>query len=540
MYTGNIDKQRQSLAERIAKRIKDYDTMDLLKSFIEYSFVAQDDQKIPISDMLMGLCIKNNINNSKYEYDFLAYSKFIKNAKELLFSYAAESLEKAIKAKNDDLEKKIECEIENFTKLKYIYMRGDGYAEQIVRFGNTLFSNLNVEMKEVYGFTYSDVEKLFIFVFKQYYKEIDLIEDARFARIEKHNNIIADINPEELYLKYYINVLKEGVFEIHKEKLYKVIGKDIVDRILEKLGAKAGEINPNYFLPIDFNELYAKPILQIEDKIVIPLIISSIQNLPKLFHYDFVMSKLLISDKGKDKGIKEKYKKERGNHIEKLTCEYLKRIFAEKSVFMSLKYGRQFEFEADITVQFEDLIIVFECKSKLLVLNSLKGNLESIKSDFKDAIQNAYNQACRTEQHIVEGYIFKDKVGNELKLAKPNKVLKVCIVAENFGYLSTDLTYLLEVQEKGDYPIVINIYDLDIITKEAKTPAILIEYFNKRVEQNGKVHCVDELEFFESILGKNELDLERENTQYALTGYTQEIDAKYYERDKEFFLKYRI
>lgn len=60
------------------------------------------------------------------------------------------------------------------------------------------------------------------------------------------------------------------------------------------------------------------------------------------------------------------------------------RIFNNNDIYKYLYYYENGErFEADVTVQRKNITLLCECKSKLLVLNSLKGKLESIEKDFQ-------------------------------------------------------------------------------------------------------------------------------------------------------------
>ncbi|MEG0577738.1 MAG: hypothetical protein RSC10_08130 [Longicatena sp.] len=88
--------------------------------------------------------------------------------------------------------------------------------------------------------------------------------------------------------------------------------------------------------------------------------------------------------------------------VEDLTVEYLQRLFGPEYIFKSLEYKGQ-DGEADVTIQFENISIFCECKSKLLTLSTLKGISSSIQSDINKAIGIAYEQALRTINHINSG-----------------------------------------------------------------------------------------------------------------------------------------
>ena len=181
-----------------------------------------------------------------------------------------------------------------------------------------------------------------------------------------------------------------------------------------------------------------------------------------------------------------------------------------------------------------------ECKSKILVLKSLKGNLESIEKDFQDAIGKAYEQAIRTEKWIMdEGEFRLDEAKVNSKVINLNKTkqnFKLCIVAENFGWIASNISDYIKVEDKKDLPLVLNIYDLDIITKEVKNYKEFIKYLEFRNKYQDKVAFIDELEMFCAFKYKALKDYEdKEIDKVFIHGFMEELDEKY-GNESEIFL----
>ena len=114
-----------------------------------------------------------------------------------------------------------------------------------------------------------------------------------------------------------------------------------------------------------------------------PLLLPTLMNLPKFFHYTFIAESYFNDS---EKGL---YTANRGQIIENLTKTYFNRLIDSSNIYTSLKYSDN-SGEADVTICTDFSIIFCECKSKILTLSSLNGNLDSIRKDVKQAIGNAF------------------------------------------------------------------------------------------------------------------------------------------------------
>lgn len=480
---------------RLEKLIADYNTQEILESMIFYHFIGPEELRFSINELICGLAVKRSVTDSKYIYNFKEYNKIIERAKRIFNKKAVEKLELGIAHKDDSLEEKKKFEQSFFAESKYLFLRGEAYINQLLEFSGALYKRLQQEFQEIFGFTYKDVEKIFIYSFQRYVRNVEKID----IEIEKISNTITfddfiqgEIPPALINIKF-IELMNGVDFQISLAELYKIVNKEACDNVIKRLGTKIGDINTKFNDLTGFNELNARPIIVLDnDKIIFPIIINSMMNFPKLFHYDFLGLDKTLYDKKRGKEIKGHYGEVRGDVIEDLSTNYLSRIFYKKNIYNSLKYGRKFNDEADITITYKEIVVLIECKGKLMTLVALQGNYDKIKSDFKLAVQKAYDQGCRTQKHIMEDGDFKDKDGNVFKIDKPRKFIKICIVSDYLGHLGTNPELL---QLDDEYPLVLNIYDLDYITKNVKNRQQFIEYIEFRLS-NPQIQNMDELELF--------------------------------------------
>jgi hypothetical protein len=330
--------------------------------------------------------------------------------------------------------------------------------------------------------------------------------------------------------------IKEGyIFRVYKEDLYKKFNKFEVDSIIKYLSVCPGDLGLKATEVSEFKVLSSKPLVDFGDYIYLPLLESTLMNFPKLFHYTFIADKIF------NKHVVGRYTKNRGDVVEDLTVKYLQRLLDQRYIYSSLEYKDE-DGEADVTIQYEDITIFCECKSKILTLNTLKGITKSIQTDIYKAIGIAYEQAVRSIKYIAQGKCFHKTINRkekEIKLDDTEKKYIICVTAENFGIIPSKIHEYVEFDKTVTIiSYVVNIYDLDIITQECVDFAEFIKYLDFRKENSDIISSVDELDIFGyfKVNGGHKISIDA--NELAIIDYTREFDKKYKKRDHEFFSQF--
>ena len=528
--------QIEKIYDKFDTIMKRYNTEDILSGIVEYQFMdLYDSLRLNKAELIAGRLIKFNVTDSKYSYLFKESEKILQLADKAIMSVGVNDIfELGMNVKDESYEEKKKMEKSILMKSKHIFMRGDGYIKQLVEFAEQLYSKFDDEIKQAFGFTYSQCQSFIIYIYQEYHKKTDEmnknfiknVESSVFNKIPINDNCVI----QSIQNKY--------IYRISKDELYKRFEKSIVDNIVSYLSVKLGQQNKSFNNINDFNVLYAKPLVDFGEYIYLALPINAVQNLPKLFHYEFITSKKF------SKETKGEYTNWRGTLLEDLTAKYMKRLFNKNNIYQSLYYYEDEQrFEADVTVQERYFTILCECKSKLLVLDSLKGKLESIEKDFKDAIGKAYEQAVRTQKWILNQNDFQlTKSEGKMKIVKLKKtkeLFKICVVADHFGWIPCNIKDYIKIEDNEELPLVINIYDLDILTKEAKTFEEFIRYLKFRRDYQDKIMSIDELEIFcasreDELLYEKSIDKDI----VFVDGYTERIDEKYYKESYNWIMRY--
>jgi hypothetical protein len=502
-----------------------YSLESVLSGIIELQMFlyGHDDTFIPASEYLaenaLYACKESAIKNFMW-YDYKMLEQYAKNVCapniEQLFS---ETL-KMVNASDEDKQKFTQSQK---MRMKGNFYRGDGYVHQLVDVARRLYAPLDTAMQDVLGFSYTSYEKTIKFIFSQYY--------MRFAKAYKDKNkyklktIIKALMCKTEPLLPSINA--GYIFRIYKTELKSIIGDEAYN-VCDYLCVKAYDSDFKKTEYEDFKILISKPFVDFGDYIYMPLLFSTLMNTPKQFHYTFIAEKVF------DKKTVGVYTDNRGDVVEELTAYYLGRLLTKDKIYCSLSYLDE-DGEADVTTVTSEGMLFCECKSKIITLNSIKGLHENIKSDVYKAIGAAYSQAVRSIERVQEGKKFVTNAGDEVEIKNNSSKYIVCVTAENFGIIPSEIDEYIEINDTLGIPYVVNIYDLDIITQECKSYEELIQYIEFRKKNFEIISTLDELDAFGFFKENGNITITVSEDKLVPIDFTAKFYAKYKVYDQKVF-----
>ncbi|ALU74110.1 hypothetical protein AUW17_01960 [Tenacibaculum dicentrarchi] len=229
--------------------------------------------------------------------------------------------------------------------------------------------------------------------------------------------------------------------------------------------------------------------------------------------------------------------KNRGNVAEEITSNMLESVFEKSNIYQNVlinKTKRETVTDIDVLVIHKERALIFQIKSKKLTSLSKQGNLESIKNDFKKAVQDAFEQGIKSEKCLLgyKNFKFKD---DELvqKISKVKEYNIITIVLDDYPGISHQVHILLG-NKSDKLPVSINIFDLEILLKYLRKPDDFIDYISKRVSFSKYYKANNELCYlgFHLKKGLNKYDADYIGLDES---WGQLIDKTYYKevyRDK--------
>ena len=488
---------------------------DVLSAIIQYQLenLMHDGEQLSLAEYAAAnalyACPQNGISP-------LTRNAYI-NLKSILGSlpndYALVLISEAIKRKESSNAEKASFLQSTSMKMKNTFFRGDGYLYQLLDCAKKLYGPLDTSFKSSLGFSFSSCYQLITYIFR----ETEFRYRAAYKNSHKIGTLIKSLfNRSD---KSIFCIDSGYIFRFYKTNLYSVIPQDEINALLNYLCVKPFSKTFEKVGLSDFKCLTSKPFIDFGSYIYMPLLLPTLMNLPKLFHYTFI-AESHFNDY--EKGV---YTTNRGQVVEDLTEAYFSRLTDSSNIYTSLKYSDN-SGEADVTVCTNSATIFCECKSKILTLSSLNGNIDSIKKDVKQAIGNAFQQALRSIRYVEDGKEFLSSSSQKIKLKNTSSKYIVCVTAEHFGNVPSETTFYNLIDSQAHLrPYIVNIFDLDIITQECSSIEDFLSYLDFRAQYIDLFTSFDELDIFGYYKSNPEIPSDADCL--VPLNYTSSFDRKY-------------
>lgn len=99
----------------------------------------------------------------------------------------------------------------------------------------------------------------------------------------------------------------------------------------------------------------------------------------------------------------------------------------------------------------------------------------------------------------------------------------VCVADENFGIIPSEIQNYIEISDSLESPYVVNVYDLDIITKECESYEEFIQYIEFRKKNYEVIFTLDELDVFVFLNKNGNVKISIDADKLMITDYTAEV-----------------
>lgn len=269
------------------------------------------------------------------------------------------------------------------------------------------------------------------------------------------------------------------IFDVQELAERTALPSETIERFLMAFTVSLENANASFSGLSEFNETNAAPIIRASDGSHILLQHYSL--LEALYESPFFWM-------AADKAYAETASRNRGAFVECFLTERLIRVFGPTHVFQNVDIykGKDRISEADVLVIFGDRAVVLQAKSKRLTIEARKGNDLQLKGDFKKAIHDAYDQALKCSEALLDNeLLFKSASGDEICFpTRPERIFPICVVSDHFPALAAQARQFLEVKTSKNIrpPIITDIFFLDVLSEILETPLQFINYLELRTK----------------------------------------------------------
>lgn len=187
-----------------------------------------------------------------------------------------------------------------------------------------------------------------------------------------------------------------------------------------------------------------------------------------------------------DRGYRHKLAKHRGDAGEELAFGFLASVFGLDRVYRSVKIQTQkghTETDIDILCVLGNKALCVQVKSKKLTELSRLGDDKKLQEDFQAGVQDAFNQGKLARKWILDGKAsFIDGGGRKVGgLENINEVYVLVVTTENYPSLAHQSRILLKKEESDPFPMILTVFDLEIVIHYLKNPYEFLYYVRQRI-----------------------------------------------------------
>ncbi|WP_235946372.1 YecA family protein [Saccharibacillus alkalitolerans] len=469
---------------------------------------------------LAGLLMSTNYTGIERLDDENTYAEIEENVQEITLEYVNNFIKPHIPFQDREMEEinRSKVALEAFTS--YFDTGILRYAEQTEDLIQQLYRPFNKELEELTGLTIDDYMSFFQLVedtVKSDFEQTDkawnditsFLDDLSSSSesVEDRFQRLLSVGNGPLS-KNLVNAL-EGINILKYEKVVQTFGEQKADKLLEYFSLRREDRGFLYYnSPNPFAE---RPLCWIEEQqslfVVHPqFILTAI--------FDFITETL----EKPSNAFAEKYKRIKGETVERLFLGKLKDIFGEKATYYTSVCEERGTKEHDILIEYENYILVAEVKASKVrePFFDAERSFRRIKDHFKSAsgIGGAYAQAINLK-NIIEAEdtvtLYNEKfIPFTINDTSKKIIIPIVLTLNQFGSLAINTSLLLDKEINEPFPWVCNLHDLENIVRIHKylnkNINDFISYITWRIQKHEVINSSDELDIVEQFYLSPEIE----------------------------------
>lgn len=308
---------------------------------------------------------------------------------------------------------------------------------------------------------------------------------------------------------------------------------EVVSAVLEALSLTPGalvEANPE-FLFLD-NPVWERPVVKLGDMFFCPMPQMAFSHIHRIM--DFLVN---------EAELRTKLKERRAEYLEGQLEAVFRRALPDAKIRSAVKWkkGSQ-QFENDLVVVMDRVILIAEAKSHRLTPQGLRGGKDRIKRHIREIILEPSIQSARLEEliHAARGgdetaVVTLAEIGINSDVV--DRVIRISVTLDDLSVLSAserDFKKVGWVPDDHLFAPGILITDLDCLSEILDNPLLFLHYLSERTYLQKALSLLgDELDFLGLCLvsGFNLARLHDQDSNFSPTGMSGPIDRFYEGRE---------
>lgn len=408
------------------------------------------------------------------------------------------------------------------------YMRKDSSREEV----KSAFASAESMVEPIfyggcgaYDFQYVELAK------ERYGADKDWIKTAKKLEIEKLGEFffsLKKLQVEKINSRTKIDTFEKGCQEIlsvftFTRKDFPEFSDDEVKNFLDCFSLFPGRVNEKLRMPGQYNVLDSHPIVCLNDDLYfLPIAYNLAQSIYESPYYWMQGDQKYAPAAGDHRGIA----------TSDLVYRMLAGVFGQSNVYKNVRVLRKKKetlTDIDVLAIAGNKAVVVQAKSKKLTELSRLGNEQELQSDFKVAVQEAYEQGLISRKAVLEKNVsLVDEKGNPIHLDEAiDDAYILCATADHYPALTIQVDTYLKKAKSNPLPIAVSVFDLDILCFYLKDPFEFLYYIRQRTSLCEYFRAASEISYLAFHLNQKLFKLPGEGKILIQEDVSQLIDAHF-------------
>ncbi len=355
-------------------------------------------------------------------------------------------------------------------------------------------------------------------------KILDIVSVWQFVEITSEPPDSGAEQSDEEFRSDAIEYFCKNIVNLFTVETSQIRAQNGGEHFLNNFSIKAGDPLASRFSDIgQYNVANSHPMIELDkDRLLLPIPFLLAQSIYESPFY-WIM---------KDCSYENTAGENRGKASEEIVFAFLSKVFVDKTYRGVLVKSSKGETETDVDVLciLGSKALCVQVKSKKLTELSRRGDTASLKKDFQEAVQDAYEQAWVARKNILDrtsGFIGSD--GVEIQVSEGvDDVYMLIVTTENYPSLTHQAHTLLTLRENSPAPLAFTVFDLELVAHYLPDPYDFLYYIRQRICLVANFCAEEEMVFLgfhlaQKLCKPNNADYVALEPQFA-----QAIDRNYY------------
>ena len=291
---------------------------------------------------------------------------------------------------------------------------------------------------------------------------------------------------------------------------------------LGRFSLVSGTVNQEFVSIGGYNRVHSHPIIELGDgRYWLPLPPNLAQSI-----YESPFYWMTQDDQYRDTAFKN-----RGDATEIITRDLLVPVFGRSRVHRGVivKKGRNRITDLDVLTISGNKALIVQCKSKKLTLTARAGHGQTLRKDFVKAVQDAYDQALRGRQALLEGNCtFTDAEGKQVQLPTSiDDAYILCVTGDHYPAVILQARTYLNKRDEDPAPILMSVFDLDVVSHYLRDRFDFLYYIRQRTNHTEHFFADSEMALLGFHLGHKLFPEDGYNGTMVDAGFSQLVDANF-------------